>query len=101
MDDKPIEEMTNQELADCLRDGGGCQHEALARLLEADAKNHDLVAAQESKWRDLLSEVVLAYEFDHALGLDNTSGRLAKAVWASREALAEGVEHFTEPYPGE
>lgn len=63
MDDKPIEEMTNQELAECLRESGGCQDEALARLLEADVKNHDANVNSMDKWRELLLEAVLAFSF--------------------------------------
>ena len=103
MDDKPIEEMTNQELAECLRESGGCQDEALARLLEADAKTHNLVAAQESKWRDALVEVVLAYEFLHlrpvGLEFEEATERLAASIEKARKLLKEGEEHFTEPFP--
>lgn len=91
-----MEEMTNQELADCLRDGGGCQHEALARLLEADAKNHDLVAAQESKWRDALVGLVLALEYlqtaAYRTGKTDLTAydRIDKALKTARDAIREG-----------
>ena len=108
MDDKPIEEMTNQELAECLRESGGCQDEALARLLEADAKTHNFVAAQESKWRDALVEGVLAYELFNQKSkaspfneeeFNSAKERLSRAIQKALAMISEGEKHFTEPYP--
>jgi len=115
MDDTPITEMTNSELAFLLREGGhlvDASREALARLLEADAKNHDFIANQESKWRDMLAQVVLAYnammvqarppEWNHSTYTpDFHYARVRyEAVIEKAEALIrEGERHFTEPYP--
>ena len=97
-----MEDMTNQELADCLRDGGGCQHEALARLLEADAKNHDLVAGQESKWRDALVAIVLAKEYLNSDNCEDPSyalSRLNDAIAKARVLLSESEMTLPDSAP--
>jgi hypothetical protein len=51
---------TNRAIADALREHGGLDLlcAGVARLLEADAKNHDMLAAGEMRWRGLCERVV-------------------------------------------
>jgi hypothetical protein len=62
--DRVAEPGSNQAIADALREHGGLDLlcAGVARLLEADAKNHDLLAAGEMKWRGLCEKAYLAMD---------------------------------------
>jgi hypothetical protein len=82
MSDQTIEELTNQELADQLRDGADLQCEAVARLLEGAQKDHEALANGTMKWRCLLEELVIAVEVVKNRGGSATSEEYFH--WVSR-----------------
>jgi hypothetical protein len=62
--DRVAEPGSNQAIADALREHGGLDLlcAGVARLLEADAKNHDMLANEAVMWRCLCEEFVRASE---------------------------------------
>lgn len=86
--------LSNPELAAVLRDAGTPINEAAARLLEADAKNHDLVASGQMRYVTLLEDLkdatrtlIAATTQDDASFLSDARERAEQAVMKVTAAL--------------